>query len=302
MTTALGMPNFLGIGAARAGTTWLHENLRRHPQIWLPPAKELHYFDLLRDGPIYYSLPTGTARDWARGVKRIQRRQVLRAMFRFRISPIWAMRFFFGRRNDRWYAGLFRKGRVSGEITPGYMNLPREVVEMIHALNPNLKILMMLRNPVSRSWSAVRRQIPPGARKLRGAAMKAAQLRVLELMNSPKFMAWNDYITPIKLWREIFGENKVFIGFYDDLQAKPRELLRSVLDFLEVDSGDQHYTETLDEVINAAPKIDLPKEYLPELYAPHIEQLRELEKMFGGPVSKWLAKAEEAASMLTHKG
>ena len=38
-------PDFLGIGAPRAGTTWLWTVLRQHPQIWMPPRKELHYFD-----------------------------------------------------------------------------------------------------------------------------------------------------------------------------------------------------------------------------------------------------------------
>ena len=58
---------FLGIGAARSGTTWLHENLRHHPQVWVPPAKELHYFDLLRHGPIYFNLPGWTPEGWSRG-------------------------------------------------------------------------------------------------------------------------------------------------------------------------------------------------------------------------------------------
>ena len=68
------MPSFLGIGAARSGTTWLHENLRHHPQVWVPPAKELHYFDLLRHGPIYFNLPSWTPEGWSRGVQAIQRR------------------------------------------------------------------------------------------------------------------------------------------------------------------------------------------------------------------------------------
>ncbi len=38
-------PDFLCIGAQRSGTTWLHHNLRQHPEIWMPPLKELHYFD-----------------------------------------------------------------------------------------------------------------------------------------------------------------------------------------------------------------------------------------------------------------
>lgn len=42
MTTG---PNFIGIGAQRAGTTWLYENLRGHPDIFLPSKKELRFFN-----------------------------------------------------------------------------------------------------------------------------------------------------------------------------------------------------------------------------------------------------------------
>jgi hypothetical protein len=38
-------PDFLIIGAQKAGTTWLHRNIQTHPQIWMPKEKELHYFD-----------------------------------------------------------------------------------------------------------------------------------------------------------------------------------------------------------------------------------------------------------------
>lgn len=41
----LALPDFLGIGAQKAGTTWLYANLRCHPDIFLPDKKELHYFD-----------------------------------------------------------------------------------------------------------------------------------------------------------------------------------------------------------------------------------------------------------------
>lgn len=39
------LPSFLGIGAQKAGTTWLHANLAGHPQLFLPAPKELHWFD-----------------------------------------------------------------------------------------------------------------------------------------------------------------------------------------------------------------------------------------------------------------
>src|SRR3990170_2760008 len=38
-------PNFLYIGASRAGSTWVYRILNRHPQVFLPQAKGLYYFD-----------------------------------------------------------------------------------------------------------------------------------------------------------------------------------------------------------------------------------------------------------------
>ncbi len=39
------LPDFLGIGAQKSGTTWLHANLAAHPEVFLPEAKELHWLD-----------------------------------------------------------------------------------------------------------------------------------------------------------------------------------------------------------------------------------------------------------------
>lgn len=38
------LPNFLVIGAPKCGTTSLHHYLRRHPDVYMPPRKELHFF------------------------------------------------------------------------------------------------------------------------------------------------------------------------------------------------------------------------------------------------------------------
>ncbi len=40
-----GAPHFLGIGAQRAGTTWVHQCLAEHPEVYVPTEKELHFFD-----------------------------------------------------------------------------------------------------------------------------------------------------------------------------------------------------------------------------------------------------------------
>jgi hypothetical protein len=50
------VPDFLGIGVPRAGTTWLHELLAGHPEVYVPARrKEVSYFDLYYDrGPGWY--------------------------------------------------------------------------------------------------------------------------------------------------------------------------------------------------------------------------------------------------------
>jgi hypothetical protein len=40
----LALPQFLGLGAPKAGSTWLHHCLAAHPGVFVPPEKELHYF------------------------------------------------------------------------------------------------------------------------------------------------------------------------------------------------------------------------------------------------------------------
>ena len=39
------LPQFLIIGAQKAGTTWMHEMLGEHPDVFMPTPKELHFFD-----------------------------------------------------------------------------------------------------------------------------------------------------------------------------------------------------------------------------------------------------------------
>lgn len=107
------MLDFLGIGAQKAGTTWLYENLRHHPQIAFPGGKEIHYWDLAEndDGlPAYLSL--------------------------------------FETPSDPQHPSQRR-----GEITPAYGFLPQERIKAIRAINPALRVFYLLRNPIERAWS-----------------------------------------------------------------------------------------------------------------------------------------------------
>ena len=63
------LPDFVVVGAQKAGTTSLYRMLRKHPQIHMPRTKELHFFDVHWDkGVEWYSEQFTPGRwEWRRG-------------------------------------------------------------------------------------------------------------------------------------------------------------------------------------------------------------------------------------------
>ena len=53
-------PDFICIGAQKAGTTWLYWQLAAHPDFWMPPRKEIHYFNERGNRPIKMCGARGT--------------------------------------------------------------------------------------------------------------------------------------------------------------------------------------------------------------------------------------------------
>jgi hypothetical protein len=59
-------PNFIYIGPDKAGSSWLHEVLLTHPQVFMPEAKDLYFFDRYYDhGPAWYLAHFAPATDEA---------------------------------------------------------------------------------------------------------------------------------------------------------------------------------------------------------------------------------------------
>ena len=58
------LPNFLYVGPDKAGSSWLHEVLLKHPDVYLTPAKDLYFFDRYYDrGPDWYAAQFRNAGD-----------------------------------------------------------------------------------------------------------------------------------------------------------------------------------------------------------------------------------------------
>ena len=134
MSIASKGPDFLVIGAQRAGTTWLHRVLRQHPAL-LPPVKELHYFDRL---------------DIKRTILSPKERRRVGLKRLLSLDP-WLIKYWFRHRDDKWYASLFRgaqaRGLIAGEITPAYATLNEKVLRRIQRMNEGIKLVFVMRGP-----------------------------------------------------------------------------------------------------------------------------------------------------------
>ena len=114
------LPDFLVIGAQKAGTTALYAYLRWHPSIAGPFWKEVSFFD----------------RHWARG--------------------------------EAWYRGQFplrSSGKLVGEASPSYVFHPL-APERVFSLVPDVKLVVLLREPGDRAYSQYQHAVALGRETL----------------------------------------------------------------------------------------------------------------------------------------
>jgi hypothetical protein len=287
-------PAFIGIGAQKAGTTWLYAQLCQHPNIWMPPVKELHYFDR---SPRYNS-PSGldASSPLLRFIGRdpFHRRQstkVLRSITGNIVSGNygilkWSLRWFFGSCDDHWYQSLFDHGNpeiVSGEITPSYSILNAEDIERMKQLCPSAKIVLLVREPVERAWSAMRFYKRIG--RFRGELDSVSD--VLAVLSQEEHRRRGDYASILEDFTRFFNPRQILICFYDCIETKPKQLLADIYSFLGVAciSGDKRQLSTRR---NVSPSHEMPSEirdWLVDTYKPSIEFLA---TKYGGYFTHWL--------------
>jgi hypothetical protein len=289
-------PHFLGIGAQKAGTTWLWSQLARHPGVWMPPVKELHYFDRSRayPSPSYLAEP----KPLRRLASRSHREWTVRGL-RAALPPalgagdwsrvVWTLRYYFGTYDDDWYRSLFpvRGDVISGEITPGYAILSAEDVGRIHSMFPAAKIIFLVRNPIDRAWSQARFRWTMGSFD----AIADAE-RVRQFLDAPIQDLRGDYLRTLDTWEAAFSKAQVFVGFYDDIRLNPMGLLSEVFDFLGIDALPARHAGLVERV-NVSRRLEMPEEIRRFLAHKYYEDIQRLSRRFGGHADRWLADTDE---------
>ena len=287
-------PQFLGIGAQKAGTTWLHAMLSMHEEIWLPHLKELHYFD--RKFPIKLGSSTPFSkpgqgillRQFSARLRRIEASKLKeRLSFRRWADLTWEIRYLFGAWNDVWYAALFNaaRERLAGEITPAYSCLGETGISHVHTLMPEAKLILLLRDPVDRAWSHARMDL---ARANRRDASSIGDMEYIAHFDSSASRTRGDYLGIIKRWRTCFPENQLFLGFFDEILASPEDLLKRILQFLGVSASDRNIPPTARTRVNPGPRTPIPSKLHRHLAALYIDDLQTLARQYGTYPQLWL--------------
>lgn len=220
-------PTFIGLGAQRAGTSWLYAVLRTRPGVWLPPIKELHYWDWADPEMRWPSLR------WKRHLRLRVRSNAASIPGLGRLAhhpgrpvPGFDRRYFVGRRTPAWYRELFAAapaGAVTGEITPSYWRMSSSGIEQLHRGLPRVRLVLVLRDPVARAWSAAVKQVA------RDRNRAVAEVR------DDEWAAWVarfgalDYAAPVRRWRSVFPAEQLHIGWFDELEHDPDRFLARIV-------------------------------------------------------------------------
>ena len=201
---------------------------------------------------------------------------------------------FSGRPDYKKYHAHFQpmpQHRVIGEATPIYMYW-NAAPSRIWSYNPNMKWILVLRNPVERAFSAWNMETQ---RKTEHLSFKEAVEREQErcreaLPLQHRHFSYIDrgfYTPQLRRLFNIFGQNNCLVLLNEDLRANHHNTLRTVFEFLGVDGGvappearifEHDYNETID----------------PELYSNLADifyfDTKELERLLRRDLSEWYAK------------
>lgn len=190
-------PNFLLIGAAKAGTTSLHHMLAQHPEIFLPVEKETHFFD---NDEIY-----------AQGID-----FYLQHYFRHAEN--------FPARGEATPAYLHWPDVVIPRIQSAFETRP-------------LTFIVMLRDPVKRAWSHYLHMKRIGAESLSFADALACEEERMQRAPRQWHGYYRDglYAAQLDAWFGHFGQEQFLILTLEEMTADPASLLQKIFQFVGVD-------------------------------------------------------------------
>ena len=154
---------------------------------------------------------------------------------------------FFSRYHDygyQWYENHFAEAddniRAVGEVSPSYL-CSRSAPEAAAKYNPDLKLVVLLRDPIQRAISNHKHDVRLG---LLSGDISFEQ----GLINNPAYIQQGRYASHLRRWLEHFPQQNVHVIVYEDIKIDAARVVRDLYDFVGVDVS--HECEVLQQVSN----------------------------------------------------
>jgi hypothetical protein len=270
-------PAFFILGPQRTGTTRLHAQLRFHPQIMLSEPKEIFFFSRLKtpQHPKFVSADLGwylkffRDRVWWRAVK----------------TAICFRRF-----------GELYRPLVRGEATASYAAIDDDVIREVVLLKPDLRAILMIRDPVERAWSHAKKDL---VRNRKRELKEVSAAEFASFFSDDYQLRCARYVENIERWGRRLQPGHLFVALFDDIALRPEALLLEVMQFLGVRSDRRYIPADVRATVNPTAESRIPpayKEMLEEILRPQIEQLRQ---RFG---LVWPRPADATAQSFIYQG
>ena len=244
----------LGIGCQKAGTSWLYDFLKNHDGVFLPTPKELHVFDAMYRPDLFAEFYHArrlehAERGWRQKLRSRMRREPKRGRH---LRPIDLVRMIDNpSRYREYFVEMAQQAKVVGEITPSYAALSGDDLRQIRDLmgtSFNMKIIVLLRDPVDRAFSAVRHFRRVNANRFPHALRGDDNALFERLYDTPYIWERADYPRVIEDSVSVFGRANVHVEFFERLFTQAA--VRKICDFLRIAVR----TAEFEKVVNPSPK------------------------------------------------
>jgi hypothetical protein len=266
----------LGVGGQKCGTSWLHDMLMRSVEVDMGFNKEYHIFDA-RTLPECARFRDGT----------LKRYDELAAAGRPAPPDTkLALRTHFLREPNTYYdyfaQRLAAPGiRLTGDITPSYSGLSTDTLAEIRdgmaARDVPTRVVFLMRDPVERSWSALRMSRREVARKNPGHVFKLSEFEHLRASyKKPNYELRANYAATLARLEAVFAPGDIFLEFYETLFAQ------DVIDRFCAFAGIAPIDADMDKQVNPSPKTSaIPEEVAAEMAVHYAYIYRRLADRFG---------------------
>lgn len=203
--------------------------------------------------------------------------------------PIKEPRYFdlVDRRPLLWYSALYAWSscRALGDMSTSYSRLAPERIKVVREFMPNVRLVVILRDPSERVWSGYcRRAINPGAAKPEDVVrhversvtppVGAARIRVEE----------SEYSKTLKNWLTHFQREQLLVLRFEDICHNPQDTMVRVLDHLGVDPNKFPWKELIRHKVNANARTPMPESVRRNLDLRYSGEHQAVEELVGeGP-------------------